>query len=171
MVKIRTFRPSDSESARNLFSQGQMDFAAGLEEPVQRYIDLSLSADLADIPRHYLTESGSHFWVAEVRGAVQGMVGVQRRSEEEGELRRMSVAAGARRQGIGWKLLEAVEAFCREQGYHRIALSTVNYLQPAMAMYLKFGFRLVDQKPYDVFTEYFFVKELAPPKNSGGGRS
>jgi len=40
------------------------------------------------------------------------MVDIQKRSNEEAELRRMSVAGDARRQGIGWKLLETVEEFC-----------------------------------------------------------
>ena len=59
MLVIRTFRTSDAEAVRRLFSLGQMDFAAGLEEAVQNYIRRSLADDLADIPFHYLAEPGS----------------------------------------------------------------------------------------------------------------
>ena len=172
MVKIRTFHPDDADPVRRLFARGQRDFAAGLESAVERYIQLSLSADLADIPRHYLSEPGSHFWVADVAGQVKGMVAVQRRSDAEGELRRMSVAADARRQGIGWQLLETVEDFCRQRGYQRITLSTVTQLQPAIAMYRKFGFQQVGEEPYDTMTVQFFVKDLADaPVSPGDGQS
>ena len=160
MLNIRTFQTSDADTVRQLFTRGQLDFAAGLEEAVQAYIQRSLADDLADIPLHYLSESGSHFWVADVDGEVKGMVGVQRRSDEEGELRRMSVAATARRQGIGWKLLETVEAFCNEQGYQRIQLTTVTQLQPAIVMYQKFGYRLIGEEPFGPMTVQQFVKLL-----------
>ena len=172
MVNVRTFHPEDADAVRRLFARGQRDFAAGREAPVERYIELSLVADLSDVPLHYLNEPGSHFWVAEVDDQVKGMVGVQRRSEAEGELRRMSVAGDARRQGIGWRLLATVEDFCRRQGYQRIALSTVTQLQPAIAMYRKFGFQQVGEEPYDTLTVQFFVKNLAAyPESLSDGQN
>ena len=172
MVVIRTFRPDDADAVRRLFARGQRDFAAGLEAEVEAYISRSLAADLADIPQHYLSQAGSRFWVAEVEGRVRGMVAVQRQSADEGELRRMSVAADVRRRGVGWKLLETVEAFCREQGYQRITLSTVTQLQPAIAMYRRFGFRQVGEEPYGAMTVQFFLKCLATPQsNPADGQS
>ena len=160
MLDIRTFQPADAAAVRRIFAQGQTDFAAGLEQAVEDYIRRSLANDLADIPLNYLSDPGSHFWVADVGGEVRGMVGVQRRDDQEAELRRMSVASAARRQGIGWKLAETVEAFCRERGYQRIQLTTVTQLQPAMAMYRKFGYRLVGEEPYGPMTVQSFVKLL-----------
>ena len=168
-VSIRTYQPADAEAVRQLFTRGQMDFAAGLEASVEAYIRRSLAADLADITSHYLGDPGSHFWVADVDGEVKGMVGVQRRDEEEAELRRMSVAADTRRRGIGWKLLETVEAFCREKGYRRISLSTVTQLQPAIAMYRKFGYELADEGTYGIMTVQYFVKHLVTPAESPAG--
>ena len=161
MLRIRTFRAADAEAVRRIFTQGQRDFAAGLEQAVEDYIRRSLANDLADIPLHYLSDPGSHFWVADVGGEVRGMVGVQRRDDQEAELRRMSVATDARRQGIGWKLLETVEAFCKEQGYQRIQLTTVTQLQPAISMYQKFGYRLTGEEPFGPMTVQQFVKLLA----------
>ena len=160
MLDIRTFQPADAAAVRRIFAQGQRDFAAGLEQAVEDYIRRSLANDLADIPLNYLSDPGPHFWVADVGGEVRGMVGVQRRDDQEAELRRMSVASAARRQGIGWKLSETVEAFCRERGYQRIQLTTVTQLQPAMAMYRKFGYRLVGEEPYGPMTVQSFVKLL-----------
>jgi GNAT superfamily N-acetyltransferase len=160
MLTIRSFQPNDQEAVRDLFVKGQLDFAQGLEDTVQAYIRRSLADDLADIPAHYLNPPGSHFWVADQAGQIKGMVGIQREDEEVAELRRMSVASDTRRQGIGGQLLETTDAFCREQGYQRIRLTTVTQLQPAIAMYRKFGYQWTGEEQYGQLTVYHFVKEL-----------
>jgi GNAT superfamily N-acetyltransferase len=165
MLKIRSFQSADNEAVGRLFAQGQLDFAQGteLEEEARRYIQYSLSNDLADISRHYLNSSGGHFWVAEVDGQTKGMVGIQRRDDGEAELRRMSVAADSRRQGIGGALLKTVEDFCREQGYGCIHLSTVSHLKPAIAMYRKFSYQQIGEEPFGRMVELHFVKYLSEP--------
>jgi GNAT superfamily N-acetyltransferase len=162
MLQIRTFQPADAETVRRLFANGQLDFArdTNLEEEVRRYIQRSLLDDLADIPHHYQSQSGSNFWVAAVDGEIKGIVGVQRRSHEEAELRRMSVAGSSRRQGIGRRLLETVEEFCRQHGYRRIRLTTVSHLQPAIAMYQRCGYQLVGEEAYGKIMGQHFVKYL-----------
>jgi GNAT superfamily N-acetyltransferase len=145
-----------------MVTNGQLDFARGthLEEEVRRYIQRSLSDDLANIPHHYQIGSRSNFWVAEANGEIRGMVGIQHRSDEEAELRRMSVAGSSRRQGIGRRLLETVEEFCRQHGYRRIRLTTVSHLQPAIAMYQRCGYQLVGEEAYGKIMGQHFVKYL-----------
>ena len=161
-VTIRSFRPADAAAARRIFARGQLDFAQGtpLESEARQYISRSLAADLSDIPANYMKPPGSHFWVAERRGEIVGTVGVQRINAEEAELRRMSVASDSRRQGIGRRLLQTVEDFCRGNGYSRVALSTVIHLESAVRMYLACGYHSVRQEPYGSMTEQFFVKQL-----------
>ena len=80
-----------------------------------------------------------------------GHVGVQPADKEnEAELRRMSVSSSVRRQGIGRRLLETTEDFCRSRGYRRIILSTVDFLQPALAMYHNNGYMVVNVEAYGV---------------------
>ena len=160
MVSYRTYSDGDYEAVREVFSKGLMDYSAGHEEEFARYIRHSLADDLADIPGHYLGEPGSHFWVAENDGAVVGIVGVQRRSDDEGELRRMSVAANARRQGVGLGLLQTVEDFCRESGYKRIRLTTVSPLTAAIAMYRRFGYRFTGEESYGSLLALHFLKDI-----------
>ena len=160
MPNIRSFQPSDAASVRRLFASRLIDFANGLEDTVREYIQRSLGDDLADIPVHYLNEPGSHFWVAELDSEIVGMVGIQRRTDEEAELRRMSVATHTRRLGIGRKLLETTETFCRDQGYHRIRLTTVTFLKPAIAMYRECGYRLAGEEEYGHVAGLHFVKHL-----------
>ena len=158
---IRTFVPGDATEVRDLFASGITEFGVGVEAEVRKYVERSLNADLADIPANYLADPMGHFWVAETAAGVMGMVGIQRVSDEEAELRRMSVSSAARRQGIGWGLLETTERFCREHGYQRIALSTVTILQPAIAMYQRFGFELVKEEDYGELKVKCLSKELA----------
>ena len=160
MLNIRTFCPADAEAVRLLFAQGLMDFAGDAAKAVGSYVESSLAGDLADISFHYLKAPGDHFWVAEVEGQIKGMVGIQRRDEREAELRRMSVDRDARRQGIGWALLETTESFCREQGYQQIRLTTVTLLQPAIAMYVRFGYRLTGEDQYGEIAGQHFLKRL-----------
>ena len=162
MLNIRTFIPSDAMAVHHLFAQGQLDFAQGtnLEEPVRAYINRSLSDDLSDIPSHYQNHPENNFWVADLSGQIKGMVGIQKRSDEEAELRRMSVAGDARRQGIGGKLLETVEEFCQEQGYSQIFLTTVSQLVPAITMYQKYGFELTGLGKYGVMSVHRYLKKL-----------
>lgn len=168
-LNIRTFQPADAAAVRDLFSQGLLDFVSdgaygvfdmGYEEPMREYIRHSLADDLADISASYFNEPGGHFWVAEVDGQIKGMVGIQRRTQEEAELRRMSVAADSRRHGIGGKLLETAEAFCGRKGYCRIRLTSVSLLQPAIAMYRKYGYQQVGEERYGQVMGLHFVKHL-----------
>ena len=132
-----------------MFASGLMEFAGEVQHEVRRYVDNSLKDDLADIPGNYQSNPRANFWVVEYGGALVGIVGIQpKEQEEEAELRRMSVSSSVRRQGIGRRLLETTDDFCREQGYRRIYLSTVHILGPALAMYLNFGYTKVNEETY-----------------------
>ena len=166
-LNIRTFVPGDLAQVHELFASGLMEFAGGVELEVRSYVDHSLSDDLADIPRHYLSHPRANFWVVESSDlGIVGIVGIQPRDlEEEAELRRMSVSSSVRRQGIGRRLLETTEDFCREKGYRRIRLSTVAILQPALSLYQGYGYTTVKEEPYGdpphrPITVHHLVKEL-----------
>ena len=142
-----------------MFAQGLLEFAGDYLPSVSEYVRESLEDDLADIPANYLDPPGGCFWVAEVDGEIKGMVGVQRRSDEEAELRRMSVASDARGQGIGRRLLDTVEDFCRKCGYARIRLTTHMMLTPAIALYRKNGYCMVADDTGQAVTRGF-MKQL-----------
>ena len=161
MIEIRSFQTKDLEIVRSMFAQGLMDLAQGYEREVGGYVQESLNDDLADIDASYMDDPANHFWVADEDGEIKGMVGVQWRSDEEAELRRMSVASTARRQGVGLMLLETVEAFCRDRGHQRIQLTTVTLLTPAIAMYRRFGFRLTGEESYGRISAQHYIKDLA----------
>ena len=167
-VNIRDFHPTDLQQARELFASGLMEFAGEMEQVVRRYVEHALQDDMSDIPAHYQSNSRVNFWVAESEQSVVGIVGIQpTENEDEAELRRMSVSSSVRRRGLGRRLLETTENFCRDQGYRRIVLSTVDILQPALSMYKSNGYTPVKIEPYSVppkgkMNVHYLVKELYP---------
>ena len=167
---IREFVPADLVQVQELFTSGLIEFAEGIEQGVRRYVDHALKDDMSDIPTYYQAHARGNFWVVEFLDSVVGLVGIQpTEKEEEAELRRMSVSSSARRQGVGRRLLETTEDFCRNQGYRRIVLSTVDILWPALTMYHNNGYTLVKVEPQGVpphgqVNVHYLVKELYPIK-------
>jgi ribosomal protein S18 acetylase RimI-like enzyme len=163
-VQIREYRSGDHLSVRQIFTNGQLDFAIGelFESEVRAYIRKSLSLDLRDIPSHYKNHPGSNFWVAEIAGEVKGMVAIQHTDENTAELRRMSVSGDTRRRGIGKLLLNTADEFCLKYGYGSIFLSTVSHLVAAKKMYEGNGYRLTNQEHYGLLTVEHYVKKLDP---------
>ena len=166
VLYIRQYLLADQVQVQELFASGLIEFSGDVEHEVRKYVDNSLKDDMGDIPAHYLSNPKSNFWVAELDNQLVGIVGIQPTDEvEEAELRRMSVSSSVRRQGIGRRLLETTEEFCREQGYRRICLSTVDMLKPALVMYRGNGYTTVKEEPYGGLDHrpiivHYLVKEL-----------
>jgi GNAT superfamily N-acetyltransferase len=109
------------------------------------YISRSLKDDLADIPRHYLSDPNKrHMWVAVDTNTndVVGCVAVEE-TDRKGvaELRRMSARADYRGKGVAQLLLRTLEEFCRQNGYHTVFLTTITLNKAAMRFYIKSGFK------------------------------
>ncbi len=78
-------------------------------------------------------------WVAESGGLVVGTVAAIARDDGR-YIRSMAVAPMARSQGIGARLLEAIEACAVPAGHRRLTLSTTPFLGAAIALYERAGF-------------------------------
>lgn len=70
-----------------------------------------------------------------------------RHGTAEAQLRWLVVAAAARGQGLGKRLLDAALGFCRQQGYASVVLDTARGLDVAGGMYARAGFRLEHEEP------------------------
>ncbi len=77
-------------------------------------------------------------------------------------VRGMAVLPDARGLGLGRALLERIELFAREEGLPALYLSTTPFLERAIALYEKYGFRRRDGGPTDLFGTPLFtmVKSL-----------
>ena len=89
----------------------------------------------------------------------------------DSEIYRIGVDPKYRRQGIGALLLDAAEAFCREQGGERLFLEVRDDNVPAMGLYASAGFKeIYRRKAYykDPVTDAVIMeKHIVKEKETG----
>ncbi|KAG2834865.1 hypothetical protein PC113_g20311 [Phytophthora cactorum] len=103
-IKVRQYRPEDHATVTKIFVEGLMAFD---DNPDFRYLweerlRKDLTNDFADIEGSHMA-SGGNFWVAtatqDESTKIVGIIGLQRRSESEGEVRRLFVDSNCQRMG------------------------------------------------------------------------
>ena len=82
------------------------------------------------------------FWSAWDGEAVVGVAALKRLGADHGEIKSMHTAEGAREQGVGRAMLEALIAVARRQRYRQVSLETgtMDAFTPARSLYLSAGF-------------------------------
>ena len=93
--------------------------------------------------RAFLARKTAETIVAERRGRVVAFVLGWRRSHTEGHVITLDVAASARRQGLGRRLLAELERRFRAVGVRRVGLETAVANTTAIAFYERLGYRKV----------------------------
>jgi ribosomal protein S18 acetylase RimI-like enzyme len=74
-------------------------------------------------------------------------------------IRSMAVVPGARGQSIGKMLLAEVESFATTGGFHRMLLSTTPFLDGAIRVYQRFGFKQTGEGPHELAGTPLFTME------------
>ncbi|CAH1261788.1 NOTCH1 [Branchiostoma lanceolatum] len=95
----------------------------------------------------YNAKAGSKFWVAVCDGRVIGTVAVDRASDTEAELKRMSVLPEYRRRGVATRLMKRFEEFCRSDGVKKMFLLTSKVQLEAVRLYQGSGFAITETGP------------------------
>jgi DNA-binding MarR family transcriptional regulator/GNAT superfamily N-acetyltransferase len=90
-------------------------------------------------------------WIAEKDGERVGSVLLVKKSREVAQLRLLFVEPGARRLGLGTRLVSECTRFARQAGYRRITLWTQRVLTSARRLYEREGYRLVAEEPHHSF--------------------
>jgi GNAT superfamily N-acetyltransferase len=76
-------------------------------------------------------------------GVAVGCGALRRIDAATGEVRRMFVSRGVRREGVGRALLARLEADALAMGYRKLVLETGTKQKPAMALYRASGWRRI----------------------------
>jgi ribosomal protein S18 acetylase RimI-like enzyme len=131
VLPVRCATPGDIPSLRELFDRSRLEGKVRGNDT---------GADLEHLLEGYFNCDGSGFWVADHDGAVIGMIGVQRLSDNSAEMRRLRVREAYRRRGVGTRLMQHAIAFCREMQYLKVVLDVRIERSPAISMFDNFGF-------------------------------
>lgn len=169
LLRIRQFQDADLPTIQRLFAEGMLRYApAGLEHHWVKYAEDTNRGDFADIHGTYMAPGGD-FWVAVLPNEdgtdrVVGMVGLERKPGNVGELRRLAVDSQVQRMSIGRRLVEHAEAWAKENGITFIQLDNGKGVDGTLTFYQKLGYTHVDTFPYwhePRWDAYKLVKQLA----------
>ncbi|WP_298857659.1 GNAT family N-acetyltransferase [uncultured Sulfitobacter sp.] len=86
-------------------------------------------------------------WIAWDGGVRLGSIFCVRVDAQTAKLRLFQLSAQARGRGLGRRLLDVCTEFARVQGYRDMVLSTHRSHEAACALYLRNGWREVDERP------------------------
>lgn len=100
------------------------------------------------------------FLVAFVDGVPLACGGLKRFRGDVGELKRMFVAKQARGQGLGRKILEALEVRARGLGFRELVLDSAAPLLEAAKLYLSSGFESIEAYNDNPYAACWFRKRL-----------
>ncbi len=129
-IAIRPFRQADIDGLAPLLTE--LGYPSTVEEATARMAAITADPDMAT-------------FVAEVHGTIAGMIGVQvslswTSNGRVGRIGALVIATGQQRRGIGRRLVEAGEAWMRERGADRVAVTSHKRRENAHAFYLRAGY-------------------------------
>src|SRR5215467_5417009 len=125
------------------------------------YIAVALNGELKQLQDVFSEAKRNAFWVVEAGGTIVGTFGIEARSDDTTELRRMYLDRSFRGRGIAQQMLYAAEARARDLGFSRMILSTAEVQKAAIAFYRKRGYQLIKTE----------VADTMSTKTVGGGLS
>ena len=124
--------------ARRLFEQYADTLGFSLEFQ-------DFKSELNSLPGEYAPPEG-RLLVAYYEKQPVGCVALRKIDSDTCEMKRLYVRPRVRGEGLGRKLAIRIIDIAREQGYKRMLLDTVPWMQEAIGLYESLGFR--DTEPY-----------------------
>jgi putative acetyltransferase len=155
-IEIREAAPDDAPAIASVLYNSFLEHRAAYTAPA-----FAATTPGADTVAARMGEGPA--WVALLDGVIVGTVAAAPRPEGL-YVRSMAVLPEARGHRIGELLLEHVERYARDHGHTRMYLSTTPFLDRAITLYERWGFRRDGAGPHDLYGTPLFtmVKTLGP---------
>lgn len=171
VIELRVLTPDDWQAWRELrlAALAEAAYAFG-----SRLSDWQGDGDREERWRSRLSIPGSHNIIAVLDGQPAGMVSGVPSDDEPGaaELISMWVTPAARGQGVGDRLIRAVEEWARQAGAGVLKLAVSDGNENAVALYRRSGFadtgETGDLMPDGVRREHIMAKALGPNARAAG---
>ena len=100
------------------------------------------------------------FVLASADGDTVGCGGLQRLSDDTGEVKRMWIRPDRRGLGLARRLLAELEDHARRLGHRRVVLDTNAELREAMALYESCGYRAAERYNDNPYAQRWYAKDL-----------
>ena len=114
-----------------------------MRELFEQYIATAISGELRQLQGVFSEARRNAFWVVEAHKEIVSTFGIECRSKDSTELRRMYPDQGHRSRGSVQRMLQCAEARARALGFSEMILSTAELQKAAIAFYNKNGYQLV----------------------------
>ena len=154
---IEALPPSDPRAERALL--------LFMEEMSSRWLGRPASPDdvrvaLREFPSDELEGPDGLLLVAHRDGAPVGCAGLRSLGDGLGEVKRVWVSPGARRQGLGRRLMAEIERHARDRGLCELRLDTRSDLVEARHLYEHLGYHEVAPFGENPYAAHWFAKRL-----------
>jgi len=150
-IKIRIFKPGDLSYISYLHMRLYSN-VYGFKSIFEYYVMKSMSEFI-------LNHDGSQLWAAEIDGKIIASVAIVKTDNDNAQLRWFIVSEQYQGLGIGKELIKTALEFCRQNSYRKVFLWTTDNLKSAHYLYESNGFKLVESKPNNEWTDYPLVEE------------
>jgi GNAT superfamily N-acetyltransferase len=139
-ITIRPFQSGNQAEAKKLILAGLAEHWGTL--------DPSKNPDLDNISLNY---ADGLFLVALENNKIIGTGALVPKSANTAEIVRMSVAANARRHGLGKRILRELCEYAQQNGYKKLVLETTETWHEVIQFYKEFGFQITHHLDGDVY--------------------
>ena len=143
MIEIRLIKPDEGPAAKRVIYRVAQDIfhdPRSLEESIAYHESRGELKDMDDIQRNYF-EKGGLFLVMLDDNHLIGTGAIRQLEDDICELKRLWLLSQYHGQGLGYRMIQELFSFARENGYKRIWLQTDAVEQSrALEFYRRLGF-------------------------------
>ena len=146
-VTFRRYQATDYSSVASLWTRINRALApVGMEELFEQYIAMTIDGELKQLLDVFAEAKRNAFWVVESTNEIVGSFGIENRSVNDTELRRMYLDEGYRGLGVAQRMLNCAEAEARALEFTKMIVSTAQIQKAADRFYRKADFSKFERK-------------------------